>query len=99
MSTLEELKKGGTSRSGTPREAWWRLYHTEEHGWAVRDMNHFEWRSVLLKDGEKEIHDKGKAIKFLDDNGIRWDENNFEETLIVPFNEDEDNISFDEDDE
>lgn len=74
METLDKLRTKGTSKSGKPTDTCWRLYHTEAHGWAVRDMNHFEWRFVLLKDGEKELHNKNEAIKFLDDSGIIWNE-------------------------
>jgi len=73
-TTLEELKKDGTYKGGQPREASWRIYNTEAHGWAVRDINHWEWRAVLLKDGERELHDKDEAIRFLNDNGIIWHE-------------------------
>lgn len=75
MATLDELKKVGTSKSGVPRDkTQWVIYKTEAHGYAVRDYAHFEWRAVLLKDGEKELHDKDEAIKFLNDNGIEWKE-------------------------
>jgi hypothetical protein len=63
------LRQGGTSKSGTPRDSAWRLYQTEKNGWAVRDINHFEWRAVLL-----EIKDKEAAIKFLNDNNIKFEE-------------------------
>jgi len=74
MTTIEQLNTKGTLKHGQPVNPSWRLYNTEAHGWAVRDINHFEWRAVLLKDGEKELHDKDEAIKFLDDNGIKWHE-------------------------
>ncbi len=72
---LQKLRQVGTSKSGRPREATdWRLYKTAEHGFAVKDMNHFEWRSVLLKDGERELHNKREAMAFLTMNGIPFHE-------------------------